>query len=93
MRRSGFPARRSPIRRRRVNPTARAAVLARDGRCMFAEATLDAGPCAGPLHVHHVRPRSRGGGDEPANLVSLCGQHHAWVHAHPAAARQAGLTR
>ena len=27
-------------------------------------------------HAHHVDPRSRGGGDEPANLVALCACHH-----------------
>ncbi len=28
------------------------------------------------VHAHHVRWRSRGGGDEPENLVSLCAGHH-----------------
>lgn len=28
------------------------------------------------VHAHHVVPRSRGGGDEPGNLVSLCACHH-----------------
>jgi hypothetical protein len=27
-------------------------------------------------HVHHIRHRSLGGGDEPGNLVSLCAAHH-----------------
>jgi hypothetical protein len=27
-------------------------------------------------HAHHVRFRSRGGGDDPSNLVSLCAAHH-----------------
>jgi hypothetical protein len=27
-------------------------------------------------HVHHVRHRSLGGGDEPENLLSLCAAHH-----------------
>jgi 5-methylcytosine-specific restriction endonuclease McrA len=27
-------------------------------------------------HVHHVQFRSRGGGDEPENLVGLCAFHH-----------------
>ena len=30
----------------------------------------------GAEHVHHVVFRSRGGGDEPENLVSLCVAHH-----------------
>ena len=28
------------------------------------------------VHVHHVVFRSQGGGDEPANLVSICVAHH-----------------
>jgi hypothetical protein len=27
-------------------------------------------------HAHHVTFRSRGGGDEPENLVSVCAAHH-----------------
>jgi hypothetical protein len=32
------------------------------------------------LEVHHIVFRSRGGGDEPENLISICRQHHALVH-------------
>jgi len=33
--------------------------------------------CSRPaVHVHHVVYRSRGGGDDPANLTSLCAAHH-----------------
>ncbi|MDP6980176.1 MAG: HNH endonuclease [Myxococcota bacterium] len=28
------------------------------------------------LHVHHIRFRSAGGGDEPENLTTLCAFHH-----------------
>jgi len=30
--------------------------------------------------VHHIIPRSLGGGDEPTNLVKLSGHDHAWCH-------------
>ena len=30
--------------------------------------------------VHHVLPVSMNGGDEPENLVSLCGECHKAVH-------------
>ena len=30
------------------------------------------------VHAHHVVWRSRGGGDEPENLVSLCAGHHLY---------------
>jgi hypothetical protein len=34
------------------------------------------------VHAHHVVFRSRGGGDDPANLVALCAAHHLHgVHA------------
>jgi hypothetical protein len=42
----------------------------------------DLGRCRAPgcsrraVHAHHVLPRSRGGGDEPENLVALCACHH-----------------
>ena len=50
---------------------ARAAALARDGhQCVRC------GQTAG-LEVHHVRSRAAGGGDELANLVTLCHHHHA----------------
>jgi 5-methylcytosine-specific restriction endonuclease McrA len=28
------------------------------------------------LEVHHIRFRSRGGDDDPANLITLCHAHH-----------------
>ena len=28
------------------------------------------------MHAHHIRYRSRGGSDDPTNLVSLCAGHH-----------------
>ena len=28
------------------------------------------------VHAHHIIPRSRGGTDDPSNLVSLCAAHH-----------------
>ena len=52
-------------------------VLARDGG--FCQVP----GCSRPaVHAHHVVYRSRGGGDDPANLVSLCAAHHLHgVHA------------
>jgi hypothetical protein len=52
-------------------------VLARDrGWCQVPGCSRAA------LHVHHVRFRSHGGPDTPANLVSLCAAHHLHgVHA------------
>lgn len=52
------------------------------------------GVCTGRgEHVHHVILRSRGGPDEPWNLVHLCLRCHDWAHGHPAAATELGLMR
>lgn len=51
------------------------------------------GDCWGPLHPHHILPRSRGGGDVLDNLVVLCAGHHQWVHEHPRIAKALGLLR
>jgi 5-methylcytosine-specific restriction endonuclease McrA len=54
-----------------------AKVLLRDGG--FCQVPGCSRPAA---HVHHVRFRSRGGGDEDSNLSSLCAAHHLHgVHA------------
>ncbi|MBK7672640.1 MAG: HNH endonuclease [bacterium] len=59
-----------------IPPRTRAAVLARDRH-----------RCATPgcratrfLEVHHVVPRSKGGGNGEANLVTLCSRCHGFVH-------------
>lgn len=49
------------------------------------------GGCRGGLHVHHIRRRSQGGGNELSNLVTLCSFHHDWVHTHVAEAVELGL--
>ena len=33
------------------------------------------------LDVHHLDPRSEGGGHDPGRLATLCGAHHRAVHA------------
>ena len=34
----------------------------------------------GALHLHHIVFRSRGGGDDPGNLTTLCDSHHLSLH-------------
>jgi hypothetical protein len=46
-------------------------VLARDGGCV-----VDGCVSRYRLEVHHVVPRSRGGTNDPCNLVTLCWYHH-----------------
>ena len=63
------------IRERRTSPQRRA--LERDGG--FCQVP---GCSRAAVHAHHVVWRSRGGTDEPENLVSLCAAHHLHgVHA------------
>lgn len=72
VRRAGGPNRAT------VPPRLRAAVLARDRhRC----ATPGCG-AAQFLEVHHVVPRSAGGANEAANLVTLCSRCHGFAHEH-----------
>jgi hypothetical protein len=56
----------------------RFAVFERDGwRCSVPGCTSHRN-----LHAHHIRYRSAGGGDDPANLTTLCAAHHLrGVHA------------
>jgi hypothetical protein len=53
----------------RSTPQKRA--MARDG-----ELCQVPGCSRAAVHAHHVVYRSRGGGDDPANLTSLCAAHH-----------------
>jgi hypothetical protein len=47
-------------------------IYERDGyRCACPDCTSRAN-----LQAHHLRHRSQGGGDDPANLVTLCAYHH-----------------
>ena len=60
-------------------------VAARDGRkCRACAKAVDmtSPDLLKRGHLHHIRYRSRGGQDDPANLVTLCAICHADVHAH-----------
>jgi 5-methylcytosine-specific restriction endonuclease McrA len=51
-------------------------VLERDGwRCQMCGSLQR-------LQVHHLKLRSRAGGDEEQNLITLCAKCHGWVHRH-----------
>jgi hypothetical protein len=59
-----------------IPPAIRRQVLRRDhGRCCVPG-------CRGSkwLEIHHIFPRSQGGGHDPANLITLCGAHHRAHH-------------
>ena len=53
-------------------------IYRRDGyRCAAPGCTARA-----TIEEHHVRFRSRGGSNDPANRVTLCAAHHAALHQH-----------
>lgn len=57
----------------------------------WCEARLDC--CTGrATERHHRKFRSRGGTDDPANLIDLCGTCHRYVHGHDRWARTVGLS-
>lgn len=69
--------------------TARAAVKRRaEGRC---EADIADVCTAEGVHAHHVVLRSRGGTDDPHNLIWACTPCHAWIHDNPTEATALGL--
>jgi len=56
----------------------KAYVLQRDGyRCQSGQKE----PHVDALHVHHIVFRSKGGTDEPGNLITLCARCHDALHA------------
>jgi len=62
--------------RQSVSPALRRRVIARDQqRCRIPGCRS-----ALFLDVHHIQLRSEGGGNDAANLVTLCGGHHRAQH-------------
>lgn len=65
-------------RQRTIPPRVRRAVLKRDRhRCQAPGCTNTRF-----LEVHHIKRRANGGGNDAANLITLCSRCHRWVHAH-----------
>jgi hypothetical protein len=74
--RSEFRGRRKPLTAHETH-----AVNLRDGgRCTFVDQYGNRCPNERYLHVHHVRPVSLGGTNDPGNLTTLCSAHHDLVH-------------
>lgn len=60
---------------------ARHEVHERDGgRCTFIDRNGNRCTNERWLHLHHIRPRSKGGPDTAENLATLCAAHHDLVH-------------
>lgn len=45
------------------------------------------------VHVHHVVLRSRGGSDDPSNLMAVCNPCHTFIHHEPDWATEHGFMR
>lgn len=99
MKRTPMPRATKPMRRSRIQTRrgdnkdwwkARSWVLNRDnGRCQASAIEHD---CTGrAVHAHHVKPRGRGGSDDPTNLIGVCEAGHAAIHARPERAHALGL--
>lgn len=69
-----------------IPAAARATVQRRDGRCVRCGAS-------GATQWHHRRSRRVADAHQhcACNGVTVCGACHRWAHAHPEAARNAGL--
>jgi hypothetical protein len=59
-----------------VPPRIRRAVLRRDQRRCLVPGCRN----ARFLDIHHIELRSEGGGNDPENLITLCGAHHRAAH-------------
>jgi hypothetical protein len=69
-----FIGKRTPA----TSPKIARAVLLRDGHCRCSD-TCDV---TWGLQVHHLRPRSWGGTDDPSNLAAVAGVHHPMLIPH-----------
>lgn len=57
-----------------INNTRRKAIYRREGyRCALCDN-------ARYIQIHHIIPRSQGGGNHPHNLIALCSDCHALAH-------------
>ena len=56
----------------------RISILERDGFSCQEEN----GYCSGPLQIHHIIELSKGGSNNPSNLITLCKYHHSMKHPH-----------
>jgi 5-methylcytosine-specific restriction endonuclease McrA len=67
--------------RRPLSASEKHAVFLRDqGRCTFVNECGERCNVDRWLHVHHIKPVSQGGTNDPANLTVLCSAHHDLVH-------------
>ena len=98
MKRTGPPARKTPMRRvskkmrkrDAAYPSSRTAIYERaEGMCEASTCGIE---CPKPMtDVHHIRGREIPDPHDLSNLIGLCWWHHRKVHAEPEWARETGL--
>jgi len=67
--------------RQPLSASQRHQVNARDGgRCTFVDAKGNRCTNERWIQIHHIKPVSQGGGNDPENLTTLCYAHHDIVH-------------
>jgi hypothetical protein len=72
---------RSEFVRKKLSAVQKHAVHLRDGgRCTHVDAGGNRCLSERWLHIHHLRPVSLGGGNDPENLTTLCSYHHDLAH-------------
>jgi hypothetical protein len=86
------PLRRTPMKRKPsaksvIPPAVREEVAARSGGWCEIDHPL----CGGPArHMHHILMRSQGGKHNAGNLLHVCAQGHAFIHANPSLSYEQG---
>ena len=73
------------LKREKAARDLRKAVRARDGsqcQCCHIPVFVSAANPLQRAQVHHMRFKSKGGTDEMSNLVTVCAECHAKIHAH-----------
>jgi 5-methylcytosine-specific restriction endonuclease McrA len=82
------------VKAKGIPPKVRAEVLERSkGLCEIPH-----GPRIGRFphradHLHHILMRSQGGQHTPENLIAVCWEWHAYIHANPAISYEQGWLR
>ncbi|WP_334144004.1 HNH endonuclease signature motif containing protein [Rhabdothermincola sp.] len=71
--------------RRLFSPAQRAAIMARDRRCIVTGCSVPATDC----DIHHLRAYHHGGPTDIENGAAVCWAHHALLHEHGWQARRA----
>lgn len=86
LKRTAFKKRVNSRKQREWSAARTDAIAKAGGRCRVGQHG-----CSGQAeHVHHIKRRSQGGGNELNNLLVCCHVCHGWIHANVAEAAKHG---